>query len=110
MTEGNMETSESINGRVVIAAKSRQLLGPKPGTKLSVEERNGEIVLRSLNSASGQKMSGILRGGGLTMALELARREDLKREDKKIRVKVLHGWALWGYLEEEPGYENSIRI
>jgi AbrB family looped-hinge helix DNA binding protein len=98
-----MEASMSINGRVVIPAKIRQLLGPKPGTKLSVEERNGEIVLSSLNSASCQKMSGILRGGGLTRALELARREDLKREKKRSEAKVLHSWALLGYLEEEPG-------
>ena len=44
------------------------------------------------------------------MALELARQEDFKREEKRSEAKVLHGWALWGYLEEEPGYENSIRI
>ena len=82
-----METSMSMNGRAVIPAKIGQLLGRKTGTKLSVEERNGEIILRSLNSASCQKMGRILRGGGLKGALELAMREDLKREGKKIRGK-----------------------
>ena len=79
-----METSMSINGRVVIPAKIRHRLGLKPGARLTIEERNGEIVLRPLKAAFFQKMSGILRGGGLTRALELARREDFRREEKKI--------------------------
>jgi AbrB family looped-hinge helix DNA binding protein len=74
----------SINGRVVIPATIRLRLGLKPGARLSIEERNGEIVLRPLKAASYRKMSGILRGGGLTRALELARRRDFKREEKKI--------------------------
>ena len=79
-----METSMTIKGQVVIPAKIRQRLGLKKGTKIFVEERNGEIVLRPLNRGYFQKMSGILKGGGLTKALEQSRREDLKREEGKI--------------------------
>jgi AbrB family looped-hinge helix DNA binding protein len=79
-----METSITIKGQVVIPAKIRQRLGLKKGTKIFVEERNGEIVLRPMNREYFQKMSGILKGGGLTKALERSRREDLKREEEKI--------------------------
>jgi AbrB family looped-hinge helix DNA binding protein len=79
-----METSMTIKGQVVIPARIRQRLGLKKGTKIFVEERNGEIVLRPINREYFQKMSGILKGGGLTKALEQSRREDLKREEGKI--------------------------
>jgi AbrB family looped-hinge helix DNA binding protein len=84
MPEEKMETSITIKGQVVIPAKIRHRLGLKKGTKISVEERNGEIVLRPMNREYFQKMSGILKGGGLTKALERSRREDLKREEEKI--------------------------
>ncbi len=79
-----METSITIKGQVVIPAQIRRRLGLKKGTKIFVEERNGEIVLRPINREYFQKMSGILKGGGLTKALERSRREDLKREEEKI--------------------------
>ena len=79
-----METTINIKGQVVIPAKIRQRLGLKKGTKIFVEERNGEIVLRPMNREYFQKMSGILKGGGLTKALERSRREDLKQEEEKI--------------------------
>jgi AbrB family looped-hinge helix DNA binding protein len=79
-----METSMTIKGQVVIPAKIRQRLGLKKGTKIFVEERNGEIVLRPINREYFQRMSGILKGGGLTKALEQSRQQDLKREEEKI--------------------------
>jgi AbrB family looped-hinge helix DNA binding protein len=79
-----METAVTIKGQVVIPAKLRHRLGIKKGTKLHVEERNGEIVLRPLNKEYFQKVSGILKGSGLVKALEESRAEDLKREEEKI--------------------------
>jgi AbrB family looped-hinge helix DNA binding protein len=79
-----METSVTLKGQVVIPAKLRHRLGIKKGTKLYVEERNGEIILRPLNREYFQKMSGILKGGGLVKALEESRMEDLKHEEEKI--------------------------
>jgi AbrB family looped-hinge helix DNA binding protein len=79
-----METSMTIKGQVVIPAKIRQRLGLKKGTKIFVEERNGEIVLRPINRGYFQRMSGILKAGGLTKALEQSRQQDLKREEEKI--------------------------
>ena len=43
-----METAVTIKGQVVIPAKIRHRLGIKKGTKLYVEERKGEIILRPL--------------------------------------------------------------
>ena len=78
-----METLMSIKGQVVIPAKIRQRLGLKKGTKIFVEERDGEIILRPINREYFQRMSSVLKGGGLTKALEESRREDLKHEEKK---------------------------
>jgi AbrB family looped-hinge helix DNA binding protein len=79
-----METAVTVKGQVVIPAKLRHRLGIKKGTKLHVEEREGEIILRPLNREYFQKMSGILKGGGLVKTLEETRAEDLKREEEKI--------------------------
>jgi AbrB family looped-hinge helix DNA binding protein len=79
-----METAVTIKGQVVIPAKIRHRLGIKKGTKFYVEERKGEIILRPLNREYFQKMSGILKGGGLIKSLGESRKEDLKREEGKI--------------------------
>jgi hypothetical protein len=49
-----------------------------------VEERDGEVILRPLNREYFQKMSGILKDGGLVKALEETRAEDRRREEDKI--------------------------
>ena len=79
-----METSVTVKGQVVIPAKIRYRLGIKKGSKFHVEERNGEIILRPLTKEYFQKMSGILKRGGLVKGLEETRAEDLKREEEKI--------------------------
>jgi len=78
-----METTITIKGQVVIPAKIRHRLGIKKGTKFYVEDREGEIILRPLNKEYFQKMSGILKGGGLVKPLEETRAEDLKREEER---------------------------
>jgi len=78
-----MEAAVTIKGQVVIPVKIRERLGIKKGTRLHVEERDGEVILRPLNRAYFQKMSGILKGGGLVKALEESRAEDRKREENK---------------------------
>jgi len=78
-----METAITIKGQVVIPAKIRRRLGITKGTKFYVEDREGEIILRPLNKEYFQKMSGILKGGGLVKALEETRAEDRKREEER---------------------------
>jgi len=82
-----METAITIKGQVVIPAKIRRRLGITKGTKFYVEDREGEIILRPLNKEYFQKMSGILKGGGLVKALEETRAEDLKREERSDNRK-----------------------
>jgi AbrB family looped-hinge helix DNA binding protein len=77
-----METTVTIKGQVVIPAGIRHRLGIKKGTRLYIEERKGEIILRPLNKEYFQQMSGILKGGGLVKSLEESRAEDLKKEEK----------------------------
>ena len=79
-----METAVTIKGQVVIPAKIRHRLGIKKGTKLYVEERKGEIILRPLNREYFKKMSGVLKGSGLVKALKEIRAEDLKHEEERI--------------------------
>jgi AbrB family looped-hinge helix DNA binding protein len=79
-----MDTAATEKGQVVIPVRIRRRLGIKKGTKFHVEERNGEIILRPLNRDYFQRMSGILKGGGLIKALEASRTEDLRREEEKI--------------------------
>ena len=79
-----METSVTVKGQVIIPAKIRYRLGIKKGSKFHVEERNGEIILRPLTKEYFQRMSGILKGGGLVKGLKETRVEDLKREEEKI--------------------------
>ena len=78
-----METAVTVKGQVVIPAKIRHRLRIKKGTKFYVEERKGEIILRPLNKEYFQKMSGVLKGGGLIKALEETRADDLRREEEK---------------------------
>ena len=79
-----MEAAVTVKGQVVIPAKLRHRLGIKKGTKLYIEERNGELILRPLNREYFQKVSGVLKGTGLLKALEEERREDLRREEGDI--------------------------
>ncbi len=79
-----METMVTTKGQIVIPAKIRRRLGIKKGTRLHVEERDGQIVLRPLTRDYFQRMSGILKGSGLLKALEESRAEELRREEEKI--------------------------
>ena len=79
-----MEAAVTIKGQVVIPAKIRERLGIKKGTRLHVEERDGEVIMRPLNREYFQKMSGVLKGGGLVKALEESRAEDGQREEAGI--------------------------
>ena len=78
-----MEAAVTTKGQIVIPAQIRHRLGIRKGTRLHVEERNGEVILRPLNREYFQKMSGILKGAGLVEALKESRAEDKRREEKK---------------------------
>ncbi len=62
----------SANGQVVIPAKLRRKLGIKKGTQVSINERNGEIVIQPITEEYIRSVWGIARtweGADLLKAL-----------------------------------------
>lgn len=75
----------SAKGQVVIPGAIRKALGIKPGSRLHVRLEGKEVVLFPLADDPIRALRGILKGGpSLTKALLEDRKEDLKREDKKL--------------------------
>ncbi len=75
----------TTKGQIVIPVKLRKKAGIKKGTKVFIEEKNGDIILHPVTPNFYEKFCGILKGGNLVEALEKSRREDREREDKKWR-------------------------
>ncbi|MCX6556272.1 MAG: AbrB/MazE/SpoVT family DNA-binding domain-containing protein [Candidatus Aminicenantes bacterium] len=62
-------------GQIVIPAKIRRRLNIKKGTRLHVEERDHEIVLKPLDAEYFKKVSGILSTKGKLSKLLLEERK-----------------------------------
>jgi len=74
-------TVVTTKGQVVIPSKIRKHLNIKKGTKLYVEERDDEIIIKPVTPAYFEKMAGVLKTKGkLTKALLEERAKDRKRE------------------------------
>ncbi|OGX18439.1 MAG: hypothetical protein A3K83_03295 [Omnitrophica WOR_2 bacterium RBG_13_44_8b] len=73
----------TTKGQIVIPSKIRRRLQIKKGTKLSVEEKDGELILRPLVSQYFNKLAGILdTKGKLSKALLNERGKERERENK----------------------------
>ena len=74
-------TIVTTKGQVVIPSEIRRKLNIKKGTKLYVEERGDEIVLKPINSEYFNKIAGILQTKGeLSKALLEERAKDREKE------------------------------
>ncbi len=74
-------TVVTTKGQVVIPSKIRKHLNIKKGTKLYVEERDDEIIIKPVTPAYFEKMAGVLKTKGkLTKALLEERAKDRERE------------------------------
>lgn len=71
-----METTATSKGQIVIPSAIRRRLGIKEGTRIRIEEKGNEIILRPITREYVHSVRGKLRGKGLMKAL-LA---DKKRE------------------------------
>ena len=71
-------------GLIVIPVKLRKKVGIKEGTRVLLEEKNGEIIVHPATPEFYDRTFGILKGGGLTKALEESRRRDKEIEERKI--------------------------
>lgn len=79
-----MDTSTvTIKGQIVIPAKLREKVGIKKGTRVLIEEKNGDIVIHPSTPAFYAKTFGLLKGGGLVKALESFRKSEKSHERLK---------------------------
>lgn len=84
MREPMEESVVTRKGQMVIPARLRKKVGIKEGTKVFLEEKNGDLIVHPATSEFYDRTFGFLKGGGLTKALEASRREDKEREERKI--------------------------
>jgi len=74
-------TIVTSKGQIVIPSKIRQRLNIKEGTKLYIEERDDEVVLRTVTPAYFEKMAGVLTTRGkLSKSLLSERAKDREKE------------------------------
>lgn len=80
-----METSVvTIKGQIVIPSRLRKLVGIKKGTRVFLEEKNGDIIIHPATPEFYDRNWGILKGGGLVKSLEESRHKDKGIEESKI--------------------------
>ena len=74
-------TVVTTKGQIVIPSKIRRKHNIKRGTKLYIEERGDELVLKAVTPAYFEKIAGVLQTKGrLSKALLEERSKDKERE------------------------------
>ena len=74
-------TVVTSKGQIVIPSKLRRRFNMKKGTKLYIEERGDELVLKAVTPEYFEKMAGVLQTKGkLSKALLEERSKDKERE------------------------------
>ena len=76
------QSTVTIKGQIVIPARLRKKIGLKEGTRVFIEEKNGDIVIHPATPDFYDRLKGVLKGGHLVKTLEESRRKDKEREDK----------------------------
>jgi AbrB family looped-hinge helix DNA binding protein len=64
-----METTATAKGQIVIPASIRRRLGIKEGTRIKIEEKGKEIILKPITREYVHSLRGRFRGKGLMKAL-----------------------------------------
>ena len=74
-------TVVTTKGQIVIPSKIRRRLNIKRGTKLYIEEKGDELIIKPVTAAYFEKIAGILpTRGKLSKALLEERAKDKERE------------------------------
>lgn len=81
-----MHTTITKKGQIVIPAELREKYGITPGTRIYVEDHDGEIVLKPITEDYISSLKGITKGSGALKALEEERRKDREREDAGLNL------------------------
>lgn len=74
----------TLKGQIVIPSRLRKKVGIKQGTKVFLEEKNGDIIVHPATPEFYDRTRGILKGGGLVKLLEESRRKEKEHEERKI--------------------------
>jgi AbrB family looped-hinge helix DNA binding protein len=75
-------TIVTTKGQIVIPSKIRQRFDIKKGTRLYIEEKVDELILKTITPAYFQKIAGVLpTKGKLSKALLVERGKDKKKEN-----------------------------
>ena len=74
-------TVVTTKGQIVIPSKIRKKLNIKKGTKLYIEEKGNELIMKPVTSKYFEKIAGVLETRGkLSRTLVDERRRDRERE------------------------------
>ncbi len=74
-------TVVTTKGQIVIPSKIRRRLNIKRGTKLYIEERGDELIIKTVTPAYFEKIAGVLQTKGkLSKTLLEERAKDKERE------------------------------
>jgi AbrB family looped-hinge helix DNA binding protein len=74
-------TVVTTKGQIVIPSKIRRRLNIKKGTKLYIEEKGDELIIKPVTSKYFEKIAGVLETRGkLSRTLVDERRRDKKRD------------------------------
>ena len=75
-----METHVTVKGQIVIPAELRRKYGITAGTKISVIDVGGAILLKPVTEETLRRLQGSLKGKGVLKTLLEERRRDAERE------------------------------
>lgn len=68
-------------GQIVIPSKIRRRLNIKRGTKLYIEEREDELILKAVTPAYFEKIAGVLPTKGKLARMLIAQRQKDKQKE-----------------------------
>lgn len=71
-----METTATSKGQIVIPSSIRRRLGIKEGTRIQIEEKGNEIILKPITREYVHSLRGKFRGKGLMKALMAEKRRE----------------------------------
>ena len=73
-----METTATSKGQIVIPSSIRRRLGIKAGTRIQIEEKGNEIILKPITREYVHSLRGRFRGKGLMKALMAEKKRERK--------------------------------
>lgn len=87
MNQRGAMSTVTVKGQVVIPVKLRRTVGLKKGSRVYMEERNGDIIIHPATPEFYDRACGILKDSKLTEALLESRREDKQHEERRLEKR-----------------------